>query len=614
MKSGSSTRAEKVDIPLITLLVIASAVTIIVRTDQYDPINLPKLYLLSLGSVFLALFFSLKRVKFDLDRFKLILFSLSAFIATQLASIINGGEIYKGVIGAYGRNLGLLTYLSLALTMVLAAMRANIGNIQSALYVIFILGIFESAYGVIQHFGLDPINWLNPYSPIIGTFGNPNYMSAFLGITTIVSLYFFTKSERLYLRLVALLEIIVSVWLIQSSSSSQGLLAIYVGMGIYTLSLIEKNKIARISGITIFFAGLILGIIGILNRGPFSFVYQSSISARGDYWRSAISMFNSNPVFGVGVERFGDFFGTNRDLRQVRLRGYGTFSDNAHNTFLQFISTGGLLLFLTYLVLISIIARYAIKIFQRNSDQFKSRAIVSTWVGALTISLLSPENIGFTIWSWVLGGLIIGVYKNEENSLNVGKLGYKSKTLKEQFSTLRFTTVGVLLLLLFPLTLFVFNSHKSERSIFIAYGLARSQQTTITQVSQFIDKSVTNSPYEEKYLALAGNLYLSIQEYEKGVMKGIELESLNPNSQDALRIQAFGYEKLNQLSEAINARVRLTKIDPLGLGNLSDLVLDYGLNKDFTNANEALKQMKRIDSSNRLTLSVEESLRNLKQP
>ena len=160
----------------------------------------------------------------------------------------------------------------------------------------------------------------------------------------------------------------------------------------------------------------------------------------------------------------------------------------------------------------------------------------------------------------------------------------------------------------------MFNSHKSDSDIFIAYGLARSQQTTVTQVSQFIDGSVTKSPHEEKYLALAGNLYLSIQEYEKGVLKGIELEELNPNSQDALRIQAYGYEKLNQLSKAINARVKLTEIDPLGLDNLSDLVLDYGLNKDFANANEALKQMKRIDPSNSLTLSVEESLRNLKQP
>ena len=614
MKSGSSTRVEKVDIPLITLLVITSAVTIIVLTNRYDPINLPKLYLLSLGSIFLALYFSLKRVKFDLGRFKLILYSLVAFIGTQLASVINGGEIYKGIIGLYGRNLGLLTYLSFALIMMLAAMRANIGNIQSALHVIFILGIFESAYGLIQHFGLDPINWRNPYSPIIGTFGNPNYMSAFLGITSIVSLYFFTKSERIFLRFAALLQIIVAVWLIQSSSSSQGLLAIFVGMGLYTLSLIDKNKIARISGITLFFTGLILGIIGILNKGPFSFVYQSSISARGDYWRSAISMFKSNPVLGVGVERYGDYFGTNRDLQQVTLRGYGTFADNAHNTFLQFISTGGLLLFLTYVVLISIIARYAIKIFHRNNDRFKSRAIVSTWVGALTISLLSPENIGFTIWTWVLGGLIIGLYKNEENSPIVEKSGYKSKIIKEHFSTLRFTTVGVLLLLLCPLTFFVFNSHKSDSDIFIAYGLARSQQTTVTQVSQFIDGSVTNSPYEEKYLALAGNLYLSIQEYEKGVLKGIELEALNPNSQDALRIQAYGYEKLNQLGKAINARVKLTEIDPLGLGNLSDLVLDYGLNRDFPNAEEALERMKKIDSRHELTLSVEESLRNLRQP
>ena len=610
----SNSYPRKIDFPFVLILFVSSLVTLIIRSDGYDPINLPKFQFFSIATITLAMYFLVTKVRIDLKKFKVVLISLIAFIVALLVSVIGSGTIYKGLIGTYGRNLGMLTYSLFALLMLLTALRAKRENIEYALYSLFLLGAIETSYGVLQHLGLDPIDWRNPYSPIIGSFGNPNYMSAFLGVTAITSLYFFSKSKNIFIRAASLLQILVSVWLIQASSSSQGLLAIYLGAGLFAVSLFEKNRLAKNLGGTIFLVGLLLGIIGILNRGPMSFVYQSSISARGDYWRAALSMFKSNPIIGVGLERYGDYFGIHRDMQQVTLRGYGTFSDNAHNVFLQFLSTGGAFLFLAYLVMISIVASYSIRIFRRNNDDFKSRAIVSSWVGALAISLLSPENIGFTIWSWVLGGLIIGLCKNEEDGEIVTKLSYRKKAAKAQFSTLRVTMVGVLLLLTFPVTLFVTNSYKSDGDVYLAYRLARSQQTTVTQVSQFLGESISKSPNEEKYVALAGNLYLSIQEYEKGVMKGIELENLNSNSQDALKLQAYGYEKLNQLGKAIDARVRLTKIDPLGLGNLSDLVLDYGLNKDFLNAEEALKRMKKIDARHELTLSVEESLRNLRLP
>ena len=153
-------------------------------------------------------------------------------------------------------------------------------------------------------------------------------------------------------------------------------------------------------------------MLGILQIGPLAeIIYKGSISVRGYYWRAGIKMFLNNPVFGVGFDRYGSNFKEYRDITYPLNYGFNLTSSNAHNTFIQFFATGGIFLGLAYLILNGYILKraiFALKNFS-GSNRLIVAGIFSAWVAFHAQSLVSIDNLGISIWGWVLGGSIIGL-------------------------------------------------------------------------------------------------------------------------------------------------------------------------------------------------------------
>ena len=63
-------------------------------------------------------------------------------------------------------------------------------------------------------------------------------------------------------------------------------------------------------------------------------------------------MFKSYPLTGVGFDHYGYYFKEVRSVEYPLRYGFDLTSTNAHNTFLQMFSTGGLFLGLSYLLLV----------------------------------------------------------------------------------------------------------------------------------------------------------------------------------------------------------------------------------------------------------------------
>lgn len=586
---------------------IASIVTLWFQTKTQDPFNVPKFSLLILAAPLTLFALSTKsRSNNQTKETRVTLVALGMFLTAFLFASLSSGNFYQSMVGLYQRNLGFLTYLSFAFLFICTCLTLNHKNVNKLLVVFISTGTVETLYGLIQHLGADPVNWKNPYSPILGTFGNPNFQSAFLGITSAAALGLALTANWLVRSLLSL-QILCSLFLIQVSNSSQGFMSFGVAATVIFLCFLRLNHpkfFLSGSGLSIIVFGI--AILGIFNKGPASFLYQASISARGDYWRAAMSMLKDEPLNGVGIERYGDYFGKFRDLQQVRGRSFATFSDNAHNSFLHFAATGGLPLAVTYIFLVILVIVFSFRKL-RKSQEALSRQIsimLGIFLGFMAISLISPENVGFTVWAWVFAGGLIGLSTLVEQP-NLSSISTKSSN---NFS--KALVISLVVILIVPSIILTRAINTSDRGIWQAYGIAYSGSGTLDDLLNKIKQVTEASPREQRYKILASSMAFGLdqadlaRDYAKQVLK------INSRNVDAFVLEAISNEKQAKYLDAIENRKAMLKFDPYNLQNLDKIARDLYALGELPEALTYLQIMREIQPENSLVIALSEFLKN----
>lgn len=586
---------------------IASLVTLWFQTKTQDPFNVPKFSLLILVAPFTLYVLSTKsRMKDFTMETRVTLVALGMFLTAFLMASLSSGNFYQSMVGLYQRNLGFLTYLSFAFLFICTCLTLNHKNVNKLLIVFISTGTVETLYGVIQHLGADPFNWKNPYSPILGTFGNPNFQSAFLGITSAAALGL-ALTANWSVRSLLSLQILSSLFLIQVSNSSQGFMSFGVAATVIFLSFLRLNHPKFFlpgSGLSIVVFGI--AILGILNKGPASFLYQASISARGDYWRAAMAMLKDEPLNGVGIERYGDYFGNFRDLQQVRGRSFATYSDNAHNTFLHFAATGGLFLALTYVFLVALVVIFSFRKLRKSQGALSLQIsiMLGIFLAFNAISLISPENVGFTVWAWVFAGGLIGlstlVEQPNQSSISTKSTNMFSKAL----------VIGLILVLIVPSIILTRAINTSDRGIWQAYGIAYSGSGTLEDLLNKIKKVTEASPREQRYKILASSMAIGLNQPELSRDYSKQVLKINSRNVDAFVLEAISYEKQAKYLDAIENRKAMLKFDPYNLENLDKIARDLHALGEVPEALKYLQTMREIYPENSLVIALSEFLKN----
>ena len=379
----------------------------------YDPINPIKLIVLSaftITGVNLLIF----KVKHDIRPYKSLIGISSIFIIWQLCVlIVTNSNKSQQFFGYSGRYNGLLTNLLLILVFyfnIILSKKEYLSKFYRYIYLVFGCSI---TYSLIQIFDFDPAGWSNPYeTKVIGFLGNPNFNSSLIAI--LVCLIFskiFDKSIRGILKFLIILILALSIYIISKTDSSQGFALIVIGCTfITTVYLIRKVFLLGISLILVNLIALIFSVLGFLQKGPLStFLYQESITYRGDYWRSGWNMTISNPLFGVGLDSYGDMYREFRSVEATVRRGPDVVSSSAHNLLLDLSASGGFPLLLFYLLIILITLKSIYKVFARfGAIDSNFVGIVAGWIALLSQSMISPINIALSALGWIFSGLIIG--------------------------------------------------------------------------------------------------------------------------------------------------------------------------------------------------------------
>ena len=400
-------------------LLILGPATALFMTPQfsYDPINIPKFsVLVTIGFIVLFLLISESRtILKNLPRF-FIIASLVFLAQMSLVLIFSGSPFSQQFYGVIGRHTGYLAYFSLVIISLGAAVVTNDKNSEKFVYGLIGSGFVTACYSLIQTMGLDPVNWNNPYNSILGFLGNPNFASSFLAISAVATSALLIKSQFTWTgRGLSLIIITTNLFLIIRSQSRQGLLVFAAGFAIVLwLYLIQnRNKFSNfvlVSYSVLASTGIAILILGSLKLGPLAdLLYKLSVRQRGYYWHAAYEMIKKNPIFGVGLDGYGNWYFEERSANAAFTTP--TVSSNAaHNVFLDLGANGGIILMFVYISMV-IFTLYSILSYLRRKKEFNwaFAALVGAWVGYIAQSIISINQLGLATYGWLLMGCIVGM-------------------------------------------------------------------------------------------------------------------------------------------------------------------------------------------------------------
>lgn len=402
---------------------------------SYDPFNIPKFFTLTLfgtilGTLILMQFSFLKQSKEKWIIFLSIIFIFWSFISLVFSPI----NLLDGLFGLPGRHTGVLTYLFLSIYFIAILLNSNYNSSIKLIRVLYFTAFITMAYGYIQSFGLDPVNWSSPPPAAFSFFGNQNFLSAFIGIVAVSGLgLLFSKSTKKEIKFSILLFTTLSIVLMYYTKSTQGYLIFTAGLAVILLIWLRLHEqLAKYFWLIFgfFILGGVVVIFDLLQKTPWpSFLYEPSVSSRGDFWRAAWRMSIENPIFGVGLDGFVDHFRLSRDLVATTARGSEIRTDSAHNIFLELLSGGGFPLLLIFICIVILVCKSSIQYIKKSEDFDPIHSgLFAAWIAFMVQAFISINQISLAITGWILSGALIGYQSQSEKivKLNSSKIGLKS--------------------------------------------------------------------------------------------------------------------------------------------------------------------------------------------
>jgi O-antigen ligase len=546
-------------------------VTIIFIPRFWDPTVFPKVAVATvLGT--LALYLAIKTLLYEQTiKSKVLVSAFSLLVLLGLISTLISEDLFTGFFGISARSNGLFGFhISLSFLLIGAAIKAR--SFPSRLYWLFsLLSLGQAVLGIAQDRGFQLIAAKNLYSPILGTFGNPNFLSAFLGFGLISSLFLFREKKSFRIRLFLAVNIFLCLFVIVKSQSIQGLFMFAVGISILCLGIAINRGIIWINLWALSLITLTsLSISGLLGRGPLgSLLYQESTFYRFDYWRIAYRTIIDRPIFGVGPDQFAYSYITYRDPASVT-RETNIVVDSAHNMFLQVGATFGLPYLLILLALFTWITFLSIKKFLLDRDRTVNYeiALLALWVSFLVQTTISVDTISALVPGFLIGGLLFSHANAEVKKDEIKKVASGKNTTKTSLPILP-AAICILLsisILLPPFNMFRVTSEVRDKYSSPGTRLSLSEINSLLWLSRLVGNG-------DRYLwsRIANFRYGSGDvETARSILSQARLDF--PNYPTIIDFQAQLAVTENRPADALALRERIYSIDKINILNIREIL------------------------------------------
>jgi len=570
-----------------------AAVTLYFQTNLADPFNSPKLWvLLFIASWLTGYVISFRKIIFSYKPITNLFYLVAVFVFFALLATIFANSHQTAIFGETQRRNGFISYLSLSILIIATSIFVRLFNIKNLYLITYFVGTISVIYALMQTTDNDFINWNNGYNPIITTLGNPNFAAALMAVMGVITFSsVFIKDFKIHYRILSLLLTILLLFSIYRSNARQGLLSYILGTGLFLLIwLYGKNRklgaIASLIGVLV----IIISILGMLQVGPLEkYLYKPSVTLRGYYWQTGIEMLKHHPFFGVGMDSYGQYFKEYRDVTYPLNYGFNITSTNAHNTFIQFFATGGVFLGAAYLILNIYILKRAIFGLKNltGNNKLILAGVISAWTAFHAQSLVSIDNLGISIWGWVLGGSIIGLSVSAITPVGEERKYFHVK--QNSINLSRSLISGVTSILAVILISLLYRGENNTYKIMPAFDL---QTQAIRDIYKELNLKTINTYLNDPTYKLTASVNLAQSGFvEEGLAAAKKIYTENPRNLDALNILVTGYEQTNRIPEAIIYREKISKIDPWNAANYLSLGKAYKAQGDLIKTKEMLNKI-----------------------
>jgi O-antigen ligase len=337
-----------------------------------------------------------------------------------VSALANKQNPFLAILGSFNRNMGILTFSSMLLILILFSGNKFRGEdfikfgLQPLLYLSCTIGILEIL-------SLVPFTSTTDKRIVLLT-GNSNFAACYLALLILLPLYNFVNGKKSWFKgfsiVVALTIFLLGIrtesvqFYVISTVSISTFFYFYIGE--------RSTKIGKRKTFSI--GAILLSAVFVLFFKYWTTLSQAAnVSDRISSWKIGVDMFLDHPIFGVGAEQFWRFQGIYKTADQQRILGNNVVVDKAHNVFIDHFANGGIVTGLPYLLfmLASIfLLRKAKKLSMVGTARLRLGLFGGIWFGYLSQLFFSPDSVfgmtlGFTSLAFVINMMSPGTTLNE---------------------------------------------------------------------------------------------------------------------------------------------------------------------------------------------------------
>lgn len=503
---------------------------------------------------------------------------LLIFLLSQVAATLFSIDPHTSLYGYYSRfHGGLLSTIAYITLYYAFVSNIDTKSAHKLLKSTVISGVLASLYALPEHFGKAfscmglGQGWTtecwsadtNPKNRSFGTFGQPNWLAAYLITMIFIPLSSAlkmtienAKKKGLSLQLNRGLSWLIAVLffsVLLFTKSRSGILGLVVGLGIFSLGtfISTKAKTAFIIAMVMLFSvfslfyslfgkGIIPQIDAIFNRSQSTIATSSASSPktgtvldtggtesyeiRKIVWQGAVDVFRHHPFFGSGVETFGYSYYNFRPANHNLTSEWDFLYNKAHNEWLNFLANSGIFGLGTYLFLMASFVFFCIKKAYENHDKASLLYGLLAGYSALAVS----NYYGF---STVPVGILFFLFPAFAVLLSENRVEEPHPT--DVLSTWQNIVVFVGILTCFFGLYRVYAMYTADRAYVSgnAYANQNQLQTALSELEQAIRLMPSEPLYKDEFAQTAATAALTFYE-QKQATAGAKVAALAIEASD----------------------------------------------------------------------------------